>query len=348
MFFALARILLPGRRLLLALSMLASVLAFGTIGYMALADLGFVDALYQTVTTLSTVGFREVKPFDREEKLFTVFLILVGVGTVLYTLTLLVQELLESDVRSRLYRRRMKMEIAELKDHYIVCGFGRVGTEIARELREQGVEFVVIDANPDEVERATQFGYHVVHGEASDEKTLNEAGIRNARCLFAASDSDSGNTFITLTAKSMNPGCFVVARVAYPYNQEKLRLAGADRVLSLYTLGGRRMVLSALQPLAADFMDTLAAGRHGDLVLAEFEVSRETGLVGRTCRDLFERAPQATLLGLRHEDGEVVVGPRNTEELRDGDILIVLAEEPELARLSAPAPRAEEPEAASA
>lgn len=326
----------PSVRLRVALSLFASVIVAGTAGYMLLAGMSFIDALYQTVTTLSTVGFRELKPFDTSEKLFTIFLILIGVGSALYTLTLIVQEALEGDIRSRFYVRRMQMQIDEMRDHYILCGFGRVGQEIARELCERGVDFVVIDQTPEAVERARAFGYKVIEGDASDDRTLNLAGLTLARCLLAASDSDSGNTYITLTAKSVNPRCFIVARAALPYNEEKLRLAGADRVISLYSMGGRRMVLSALQPLAADFMDTLAAGRHGDLLLAEFEVNDQNGLAGKSCGALIEGATNATLLGIRHRSGKLEVGPRNDTMLHEGDIVIVLAEESDIAALSAP------------
>lgn len=330
------RLRLPSDRLLTAILAVAAVITAGTAGYMAIAGMSFIDALYQTVTTLSTVGFREVAPFGTVEKLFTVALILVGVGTVLYTFTLVVQQALEGDVRTRFYRRRTRMRIESLAGHYILCGFGRVGREIARELHERQAPFVIIEQNHDEADVARSLGYLVIDGDASDEVTLGQAGIRRARSLLAASDSDTGNTFITLSAKSMNPGCYVVARVAHPYNEDKLRLAGANRVLSLYTLGGRRMVLAALQPLAADFMDTLATGRHGDLVLAEFDATDENGLAGQTVGHIMGAVRNATILGIRHRDGHVIVGPPREAELHAGDVLIVLAEERDIAALTAP------------
>jgi voltage-gated potassium channel len=203
-------------------------------------------------------------------------------------------------------------------------------------LSERGEEFVVIEQTPEEVERARAFGYLVIAGDASHERVLNEANISRARCLLAASDSDSGNTFITLTAKSINPSCFVVARVGYPHNEEKLKLAGADRVLSLYSMGGRRMVLTALQPRAADFMDTLASGRHGDLLLTEFEANAENGIAGLTVQQLIAGTSNATLLGIRHRAGDLEVGPRNDSLLNDGDVAIVLAEEGDVAAMLAP------------
>lgn len=321
-----------------ALAILAAVIAVGTVGYQVLAGMSFVDALYQTVTTLSTVGFREVAPFDTGTKLFTIGLILVGVGTALYTLTLMIQQALEGDIRSGYYRRRLAMRIAGIEDHYVLCGFGRVGREIARELRERGAPFVVIEQTPEQAEMARAFGYLVIEGDAADERVLNQANLSRARCLLAASDSDAGNTYITLTAKSVNPGCYVVARCGLPHNEEKLRLAGADRVLSLYSLGGRRMVLAALQPLAADFMDTLASGRHGDLVLAEFEANLTNGLAGCSIATILAHARTATLLGIRRLDGALEVGPRPDSVLNAGDIIIVLAEEPDIAALTSQQP----------
>ena len=327
--------LLP-RRLTVALGALLAVIAVGTAGYMGIARMRFVDALYQTVTTLTTVGFREVEPFGTGTKLFTIVLILAGVGTVLYALTQVIEQALEGDIRSRFYLRRTRMRIHEISDHYVLCGFGRVGQEIARELNERRVDFVVIDQTPAAVERARAFGYLVIEGDASDERVLTQANLGRARCLLAASDSDSGNTYITLTAKSINPSCFIVARVARPHNEEKLRLAGADRVLSLYSLGGRRMVLSALQPLAADFMDTLASGRSGELILAEFEASGENGLAGKSVSELIAGARNATLLGVRQAGGNLTVGPREDTVLGEGDIIIILADEAEIASLQAP------------
>ena len=320
-------------RLRLALTTLAGAIAFGTAGYLLLTDMSFVDALYQTVTTLSTVGFRELTPFDTKTKLFTMALILVGVGTVLYTLTLVMEQVLEGDLRSRFHARRIRMRISKLSDHYIICGFGRVGQEIALELSERKEPFVVIDQAPERSEQANSLGYLVLTGDASDETVLEEANIKGARCLLAALDSDSGNTYITLSAKALNPKCFVVARCSLPRNEGKLRFAGADRVLSLYSLGGRRMVLSALQPLAAEFMDNLAAGRHGELVLAEFEATPESGLAGVQIQEFLPEGTNATLLGIRRADGRIEVGPPSAAVLSEGDAMIVMADEEGISRL---------------
>lgn len=321
----------------MAVSLFVIAIVGGTGGYMVVEGMGFLDAFYQTIITISTVGYAEVEPLDTGGRLFTSGLIVFGVAAFLYAVTVAVQEAIEGDIRSRLYLRRERVKIDELSNHAIICGFGRVGQEIAREFQERGVKFVIVDNTPMAVDRARSFGYLVVEGDATDEHALNLAGLVNARTLLAASDSDSGNTFTTLAAKSINPSCYVVARVAYPHNEEKMRLAGADRVLSLYKIGGRRMVLSALQPLAADFMDTLAAGRHGDLILAEFEINEQNGLAGASCGEMLRGTTNATLLGVRLRDGSLIVGPSNQHLLQDGDIVIMLAEEKDIATLQAAA-----------
>jgi len=200
-------------------------------------------------------------------------------------------------------------------------------------LHERDEPSVVIDRDPLRAESARALRYYVAEGDAEDERVLATAGLARARALLAVSDSDAGNTYITLTAKAINPGCYVVARVAAPANEDKLRLAGADPVVSLYSMGGRRVVLSALQPLATDFMDTLANRRHEGLVLADFEVNEQNGLAGQTCGQLLDGVPTATLLGVRHRSGDFLVGPDLVEPLRSGDIGIVLASEDDLARL---------------
>lgn len=333
MHFDQLRALPLSRSLVIAVGLLITNMVFGTVGYMLIAEMSFVDALYQTVITLTTVGFREVTEFGTAEKLFTVVLLMTGVGVVFYTFTQIVQESVEGDIRGRYFQRRMELEIEHLQDHHILCGFGRVGQEIARELAERRHPFVVIEENPEQATRARAFGYHVLEGDAANERVLVQAGISRAKSLMAASDSDAGNTYITLTARANAPHIFIVARCALPQNEEKLRLAGADRVLNVYGMGGRRMVLLAIQPLAADFMDTLAAGRQGDLVLAEFEVNEQTGLAGATCRALLSGTRSATVLGLRHRDGTLKVGPQDGEPLHTGDIVIVLAEEEDLIKM---------------
>jgi voltage-gated potassium channel len=326
--------------MLISAFLLASLLTLGIVGYMLIEGWSLLDALYMTVTTITTVGFREVKPLSDEARIFTVFLILFGVGVAFYILTALVALVVEGDLGLALGVRRMKGKIEALRDHYILCGFGRVGEEIARDFVAHGVPFVIIDSNPQATERARKQDYLLVEGDASSDATLLEAGIQRARYLLAASDSDSGNTYIVLTAKALNPALFIVARAGQRASATPMLRAGADRIISPYSIGGRRMALSALQPLVVDFIDTLAAGRHGEQILAELEVSQESGLAGMTIEACFRACPGATVLALQKSSGTIQVGPRGNAILELGDRLIVLGYEAELEALSpAPSPR---------
>jgi len=321
------------RRLLRAAGLLLSVHLLGVVGYIVIEGWSLLDALYMTVTSITTVGFQETRPLSDGGRIFTIFLILFGVGTAFYILTSLVAIVLEGELGLLLGVRTMKRKIEALRDHYILYGFGRVGEEIARELKERRVPFVIVDSNPEALERCRRHDYLLVEGDASSDAILLKAVIERARCLLAASDSDSGNTYVVLSAKALNPRIFVIARVGQSVSEERVRRAGADRVISPYRISGRRMALSALQPLVVDFIDTLATGRHGEQVLAELEATEESGLIGMTIEDCFRACPGATLLALQEPTGSIQVGPRGTTTLAPGDRLIVLGTEEELEAL---------------
>ncbi len=323
----------------MAALLLPALLVVGVAGYMIIEGWSFLDALYMTVTAVTTVGFREVQPLGDGGRVFTIFLILFGVGVAFYLLTTLVATVIEGDLGLALGVRRMRGRIEALRDHYILCGFGRVGEEIAREFSDRKIPFVIVESVPESLERARKKSLLVVEGDASTDATLLEAGVQRARCLLAASDSDAGNTYIVLAAKALNPSLFVVARAGQPVSEDRVRRAGADRVISPYRFGGRRMALSALQPLVLDFIDTLAAGRHGEQILAEIAVTEESGLAGLTIDGCFVSCPGATVLALQRKSGPIQVGPRPTTVLEVGDRVMVLGDEEDLQALR-PTPKA--------
>jgi voltage-gated potassium channel len=318
-------------RLFIGLAVLAALLAFGTLGYMIIERWSFLDALFMTVTTVTTVGYREVHPLDTSGRIFTIFVIFFGVGTAFYLLTTFVALVIEGDLGVALGLTRMKNRIEHLSGHHILCGYGRVGEEIAREFVERGLPFVVVEQNEDAITRCEEAGHLLVRGDAASDEVLIQAGIARATTLLAASDSDSGNTYITLTAKALNPGVFVVARAGKRETEPRVRRAGADRVISPYTLSGRRMALSALQPAIVDFFDTLAVGRDRDQMLAEIEVTSDSGLLGMYVRQLLE-AVHVSLLGIQRRNGDLIVGPRDDVRLEDGDRVMVLGGEDEISK----------------
>ncbi len=332
----------PLRRLALAFTLALLVVAAGVGGYMALEGWGFLDALYMTIITVTTVGFREVHPLSQGGRIFTMGIVLAGVGVLLYALWGLVQMVVEGELTAFLGRRAMREELARLHGHFILCGFGRVGEAIGREFVAHRIPFVVVDSNPEAVARARRRGYLVVEGDASRDEVLLQAGIQRARGLLAASDSDAGNTFIILTAKALRPDLVVVARAAQPESEPAMRRAGADRVISPYTLAGRRMALAALQPLLAEFMDALPS-RAGAQVVAELEVTAQSGLAGRTLAEALAPCRGVFPLGLQRGDGQVVVAPPPSTVLAQGDRLILLGREEELEAIRIPSATSERP-----
>ena len=302
----------------------------GTAGYMTIEGWGFLDALYMAVITLTTIGFEEVEPLSSGGRIFTMALAISGVGAIFYAMIALFQFLMEGELASLLGVRRMKGRIDSLRDHYILCGFGRVGTEIAHEFSARDVPFVVVESNPAPISRAQAGGHLVLDGDATSDAVLREAGIERARGLLAASDSDADNTFIILTAKALRPDLYVVSRAARPESEPRMLRAGADRAISPYVIAGRRMARSALQPLMVEFIDALASGRHEEQILAEIEISEESGLGSRTIEDVMQPCRGAVVLAVQRATGAIQVGPRGSTELEVGDRLIVLGEEAEL------------------
>jgi voltage-gated potassium channel len=323
---------LPGN-LLTAGALLLLVPIIGTAGYIIIEGWNFLDALYMTITTMTTVGFREVRPLDDAGRVFTIFLAIFGIGVIFYGFISLFQFVLEGELGMLLGVRRMKGKIESLRDHYILCGFGRVGEEIAREFSARHLPFVVVENNPEAIERAERRDYLLLVGDATSDEVLKEAGIDRATCLLAASDSDSGNTFIVLAAKALKPDLFVVSRAAHPESEPRMARAGADRVFSPYVIAGRQMALSALHPVVVEFIDTLATRGEGAPVLAEIDVSDGAGLAGGTIHDILHACKTVVVLGLQKPSGELTVGPGTDTVLEAGDRVIVMGQEAELEQI---------------
>jgi voltage-gated potassium channel len=317
------------RRVVYGLAGLSLVLSIGTAGFILIEGWSFLDALYMTVTTVTTVGFSEVKPLSPEGRLFTIGLVLVGVGIAFYILTAMVAAIIEGDLRLVFGARRLRSALDRLNDHHIVCGYGRVGEEVARELRDRKVSFVVLDRDAGAVERARADGMLAIQGDATSEDALKNAGIMRCRSLIAASDSDAANTYITLTARGLRGDIFVVTRVSTTEVTAKLRQAGASRVVSPYAIGGRRMALAAIQPIMADFID-IVPDAHGDRILAEFLIDDSCGLVGRQISVALAGCRDVVALAVRDTQGRMTVGPAGSTLLAEGDRLVVVGEEDDL------------------
>lgn len=261
---------------------LGALLAIGVAGYRWIENLSWIDALYMAVITLSTVGFGEVHTFSPAGRLFAISLIIGGGGVAAYSLMVAAEYFLSGEWQTYWAQRRQKRMLTQLRDHVIVCGFGRVGRFVAQELRAEGVAFVIIDQDQERLAIAQRYNYLALPGNAANEHLLHEAGIARARALVAAVNSDAENVYITLTARGLRPDLLIVARANYEESESKLVRAGANRTLLPYRLSGRRMVTMIVRPEVADFLDEVAHASDMEFVLEQISIAPHSPLVGKT------------------------------------------------------------------
>ncbi|MDP8950636.1 MAG: potassium channel protein [Actinomycetota bacterium] len=293
-----------------------------------------MEALYMTVITLATVGYREVRELDTVGQLWTMALLITGVGTLFYAAVSSVELAVEGAVRGYFERRRMRARINKLDGHYVLCGFGRVGRQVAREFALDGVPFVVVDQDPQKVDECLAEGYLTVLGEASDDAVLEEVGLGCAKGLVAV-DSDADNVFVMLSARKINPNLHIAARASSDESAAKLEIAGADRTLSPYAVGRRRLTSLATQPLIVDFLDIVTQGREGiEFRLEEFGVPKESPLANHTIGELqIGEKTGAMVLAIRSGEGRFDTTPSAQDRLLPGDTLIVLGTREQIGRL---------------
>ncbi len=320
------------RRVLWGICALVAIITIGITGYMFIEGWGFLDALFMTITTITTVGYREVHPLSTGGEVFTIFLIVGGVGGALYALTGIIQYIIEGNIRTILGRRRMKSKITQLKGHFILCGLGRVGEEVARTFQQEGVAFVIIDNRPDCIARAEQAGYLYLQGDATQDEILKEANIEQARGLVAAVGSDTDNTYITLSARGLRSDLFIEARANSKEAETKLKRAGADRIVSPTSIGARRMAMLALRPAVVDFIDTVTFGHGRELQLEDIDVSKNSPLIGLTTKAV-RNDNGITVLAMQKKDGKLLSNPPDEEIIEVGDRLIVIGAKKQLADL---------------
>ncbi|MHB0913355.1 MAG: potassium channel family protein [Armatimonadota bacterium] len=319
----------PLKKLRFALLVVLVLIGLGTIGFHYLEGMTLLDAAYTTVIILTTLGIELVKPLSREGKVFTMVLSLSGVFiifTVVFSAIINAVELAASvTMQHVIWRRRMERLIRGIKDHYIICGYGRMGQAIAAELSASNVPFVVVEDNPEQLPKLIESKMLFVEGDASDEKILIAAGIDRARGLIAVAPSDADNTFIVLTAKGTNPKLFVVARSIKAEDEAKLRRAGADRVMSPYILGGKRMAWAVLHPNVVDFMESAVCGENLEFEITELVVDDGFKLIGKTLgeSEIRERSG-ATVMAVKRASGKLIVSPSPDTMLEKMDVLVLV------------------------
>ena len=320
------------RRIQWALLAVLAVLVAGSIGYFIL---GFspLDAIYQTVTTITTVGFREVQPLNTAGKIFTIVLIITGVGTALYAFGVVLEALVEGHLRVHLERHRMQREIARMSGHAIVCGWGRVGRSVGGYLAGLGTQVVVVDRSPERV-ATVPAGMRSFTGDVTNDDVLREAGIMHAGSLIAAIDTDAENVYVTLSARALRPDLVIVARARTEASESKLLRAGATRVVNPQRIGGQRMAAAAKQPNVVEFLDVVMHDGSLEFRLEEVPVGPGSALTGQTLRDTeLGGSTGALVLALRTPDGPFPTNPPLDTQIVAGSVLIAIGTEPQLAAL---------------
>jgi voltage-gated potassium channel len=315
-----ARVVVP-RQLQIAAVLLIAVVFGGTAGFVTLEHWTWFEAFYMTVTTITTVGGGEARPLDVAGKWWTIAVVAVGFGVLTYTLLALMAYVIEGQLGQVFDRQRMRRRVGRMHDHLILCGFGRVGRAIAHEFTDEGIPFVVVDSDDESLVQAVAEGATVVHGNAADVETLKAAGVERARGLVTAVDNDADNLYVTLSARVLKPDLFIVARANRADAEPKLRLAGANRVVSPYEIGGRRLASLAMRPTAVEFVDTILSASNGQLLLEDLTIPADSSWAGRTLGELVPEADEAIVLAIKRA-GTMIFRPAPATSLLGGDELV--------------------------
>jgi voltage-gated potassium channel len=307
----------------------------GTVGYMLIEKWRLLDALYMTVITITTVGFREVGDLSEAGRVFTLVLILGGVGTILYGLRLLVEVVVKGQLTGFFRRRVVKRQVDRLENHYIICGYGRVGQAVARHFGTQKARFVVVDTDPASLARAETDGFLVVEGDATGDEALEAAGIKKAKGLVAAVGSDADNIYVTLSSRVLNPSLFIVARAGSDETVNKLQRAGADRVVSPYGIGGKQMATLMLKPLVSEYLEVVTGSGMLEFRVEELRLGDQCCAVGRSIEDLAVRKQTgSSILAVRRGgSGSVDTNPSPESILEAGDTIIAIGTPAEITKL---------------
>ena len=291
------------------------------------------DAFYMTLITITTVGYLELHPLSHVGRVFNSFLILFGVTTMFISVGAMTQTIIEMQLQDRYGQGRKRRTIKRMTDHYIVCGFGRVGRSASHELQRSGVPFLVIDRSEQRVERATQSQMTAVVADATSDDCLRDAGIMRARGFISALPTDAENVFVILSAKTLNPRLTIVTRAAEDGAEEKLRRAGADIVFSPYTIAGQRLAQSLVRPHVAQFLDFAAHGMGLDVSIEQFRISGASLFASKPLADVLARDLDVIVLAIRKADGEMVFHPTPDTPLTIGDSVIAMGKPPHLSQM---------------
>jgi voltage-gated potassium channel len=325
----------------LSVVLLIVVVCGGTAGFVVIEGWHVFDAFYMTITTVTTVGYGEIHPLSRAGRIFNSGVIILGVATVLYTFSFLMARLIEGDLQARWARRRRERMLDDLTNHFIICGFGRIGQIVAREFTRQAVPFVIIERDLERMQAAIDLGYLAVEADASSEDVLRRLGIGRARGFIAAVSTDADNVFAILTARLLRPDLFIIGRAETEDAKAKLVRAGADRVLSPYQIGGLQLAQTALRPAVVDFVQLATSSDNLDLNMEQVQIAQGAALAGRSILEANLRQRfGVVVVGIQRASGNMEFNPSPESVMGVGDYLVVLGQARNLRELEAAARQA--------
>jgi voltage-gated potassium channel len=318
-----------------ALIIIAALIAVGSVGFHVIEGWGLLESIYVTVMTLTTVGYGDFAPQSRTGMVFTMALVAVGVGTMLYTVGLVAQTMVEGRLMNLMGRGKMEKAIEKMSNHYIICGCGRIGMLITRELAAEKVPFVVVDNRPGVIERLQEEGVVFLQGDATHDKSLIDAGIKRAKGIVCVLPTDAQNLYVILTAKELNPDIWVLARSEEEQSERRLLRAGADRVISPYTLGGNRMAMAILRPAMLDFIEITTRRQSLELRMDELPICEGSPIIGKSLEESEIRQRYGLIIvAVKKDSGKMIFNPMASYLIESGDKLIALGEEDNVTKLS--------------
>jgi voltage-gated potassium channel len=322
------------RRLVLAALFIGGVIAFGTVGYMIVEEWSFFDSLYMTIITLTTVGYREVHELSHNGQIFTIVLLVGGVGTVFYALGIGAKIIIEGELQEIYGRKRLEKKLKNLREHYIVCGYGRMGKIIARELKHKKLPFSIIEKNDVLLDSDERMEMLIIQGDATKDELLKKAGIERAKCLISVLPTDAENLYVVLSARGLNPDLLIVARAGEEGSEQKLLRAGADRVVSPYHIGGLRIAHTVLKPAVVDFIEFATKSGNIDLQMEEITIQKDSKLAGLTLDQCgIGRDLGIIIVAIKQVSGEMKFNPTFRTLIEIGDTMIAVGETSKLAVL---------------
>ena len=312
------------------------IIVVGTFGYVMIEGWDMLDALYMTIITISTIGFGEIRPLHPAGRFFTLFLIIFGVGNAAYLIGQLTRAMVEGSVQKALGRRKLETQIRKMKDHYVLCGYGRIGRMIGQEIVNKGLPLLVIENHPEVIDQLEKDNRIYIRGDASDDENLETAGIHKAVGLISAVSSDADNLYIVMSARALNQNLFILSRASETRSIRKLKSAGADRVISPYHIGARKMAQTILRPTVADFLDSTVDSAPGEgLAMEEILVTPESKIKDVTLMDSnIRRDLDLIVIAIKTSSGRMLFNPSAQAQVNVGDTLIAVGHRENMDRLA--------------